>query len=137
MEAGKKVVDSPLHLADFGAALTSADSQQMQAVLECQEVWLWVGFWVGFTAKCPLLDSRATDDDIGTPEEGIGGGHTPAETRERGTDLVKGHSMNKPLCIGILQVEEKVNKMQRRYFLQEQLKIIKRELGLEVMNHHL
>lgn len=30
------------------------------------------------------------------------------------------------------QVEEKVNKMQRRYFLQEQLKIIKRELGLEV-----
>jgi hypothetical protein len=39
VEAGKKVVDSPLHLADFGAALTSADSQQMQAVLECQEVW--------------------------------------------------------------------------------------------------
>lgn len=32
-----------------------------------------------------------------------------------------------------LQVEEKVNKMQRRYFLQEQLKIIKRELGLEVI----
>ena len=31
-----------------------------------------------------------------------------------------------------LQVEEKVSKMQRRYFLQEQLKIIKRELGLEV-----
>lgn len=42
MEAGKKVVDSPLHLADFGAALTSADSQQMQAVLECQEVCLGV-----------------------------------------------------------------------------------------------
>ena len=39
VEAGKKVVDSPVHLADFGAALTSADSQQMQAVLECQEVW--------------------------------------------------------------------------------------------------
>ena len=35
------------------------------------------------------------------------------------------------LCVA-LQVEEKVNKMQRRYFLQEQLKIIKRELGLEV-----
>ncbi len=30
------------------------------------------------------------------------------------------------------EVEEKVNKMQRRFFLQEQLKIIKRELGLEV-----
>ena len=31
-----------------------------------------------------------------------------------------------------MQVEQKVNKMQRQYFLQEQLKIIKRELGLEV-----
>ena len=29
------------------------------------------------------------------------------------------------------QVEEKVNKMQRKYLLQEQLKIIKKELGLE------
>ena len=38
MEAGKKVVDSPVHLADFGAALTSADPAQMQAVLECQDV---------------------------------------------------------------------------------------------------
>ena len=32
MEAGKKVVDVPTHLADFGAALTSADSDQMQSV---------------------------------------------------------------------------------------------------------
>ena len=30
------------------------------------------------------------------------------------------------------QVEEKVNTMQRQYLLQEQLKIIKRELGLQV-----
>lgn len=29
------------------------------------------------------------------------------------------------------QVEEKINKDQRRYFLNEQLKFIKRELGLE------
>ena len=29
------------------------------------------------------------------------------------------------------KVEEKVNKMQRKYLLQEQLKIIKKELGLE------
>ena len=38
VEAGKKVVDNPTHLADFGAALTSADSQHLQAVLECQDV---------------------------------------------------------------------------------------------------
>ena len=31
----------------------------------------------------------------------------------------------------ILQVEEKVTKQQRKFLLQEQLKIIKRELGLE------
>lgn len=30
-----------------------------------------------------------------------------------------------------IQVEEKVNKQQKKYLLQEQLKIIKRELGLE------
>lgn len=30
-----------------------------------------------------------------------------------------------------------MNKMQRKYFLQEQLKIIKRELGLEVCGPHL
>ncbi len=38
MEAGKKVVDRPTHLADFGAALTSAESEQMQAVLNCNDV---------------------------------------------------------------------------------------------------
>lgn len=38
MEAGKQVVDNPVNLADFGAALTSADSEQMQAVLECRDV---------------------------------------------------------------------------------------------------
>lgn len=32
----------------------------------------------------------------------------------------------------ILKVEEKVSKMQRNYMLQEQLKIIKKELGIEV-----
>ena len=30
-----------------------------------------------------------------------------------------------------VQVEDRVNKMQRKFFLQEQLKIIKKELGLE------
>ena len=38
VEAGKKVVDNPTHLADFGAALTSADSLHLQEVLECQDV---------------------------------------------------------------------------------------------------
>ncbi len=46
--------------------------------------------------------------------------------------------LKKELAVATLQqklgkeVEDKVNTMQRRFFLQEQLKIIKRELGLEV-----
>ena len=32
------MVDNPIHLADFGAALTSAESNQLQAVLESTKV---------------------------------------------------------------------------------------------------
>lgn len=93
IEAGKRVVDNPTHLADFGAALTSADASQLQAVLEEVEI-----------PKRLMLT----------------------------LELLK-----KELAIIMLQqrlgkeVEEKVNKMQRKYLLQEQLKIIKKELGLE------
>ena len=38
LDAGKKVVDSPVHLADFGAALTSAASSQLQEVMACMDV---------------------------------------------------------------------------------------------------
>jgi Lon-like ATP-dependent protease len=38
MESGRKVVDHPAHLADFGAALTSGESSQLQKVLEENEV---------------------------------------------------------------------------------------------------
>jgi Lon-like ATP-dependent protease len=93
MESGRKVVDHPAHLADFGAALTSGESSQLQKVLEENEI-----------SKRLMLT----------------------------LELLK-----KELAIVTLQqklgkeVEEKVNKMQRKYLLQEQLKIIKRELGLE------
>jgi len=93
IEAGKRVVDNPVHLADFGAALTSADPPQLQAVLEERDI-----------QKRLMLT----------------------------LELLK-----KELAVIMLQqrlgkeVEEKVNKMQRKYLLQEQLKIIKKELGLE------
>lgn len=60
VEAGKKVVDSPVHLADFGAALTSADSQQIQAVLECQEVWYVMWVWL-LNDEWPLLFRYLSD----------------------------------------------------------------------------
>uniref|UniRef100_A0A1X7TLL3 Uncharacterized protein n=1 Tax=Amphimedon queenslandica TaxID=400682 RepID=A0A1X7TLL3_AMPQE len=49
IEAGKRVIDDPTHLADFGAALTSGESHQIQAVLECPDVItsspLWQENW--------------------------------------------------------------------------------------------
>uniref|UniRef100_A0A1X7TLZ4 Lon proteolytic domain-containing protein n=2 Tax=Amphimedon queenslandica TaxID=400682 RepID=A0A1X7TLZ4_AMPQE len=83
IEAGKRVIDDPTHLADFGAALTSGESHQIQAVLECPDI---------------------------------------PERLMLTLELLK-----KELAI----VEEKFTKMQRKYLLQEQLKIIKRELGIE------
>ena len=38
LDTGKKVVDSPVHLADFGAALTSAASSELQEVMACMDV---------------------------------------------------------------------------------------------------
>ncbi|CAB4003333.1 lon protease homolog, mitochondrial-like, partial [Paramuricea clavata] len=93
IEAGKKVVDNPTHLADFGAALTSAESNLLQEILEETEV--------------------------------------PVRLRKTLELLKKEYAM----CmlqqkIG-KEVEERVNKLQRKYLLTEQLKVIKRELGLE------
>ena len=53
VEAGKKVVDNPTHLADFGAALTSADSQHLQAVLECQDVshYMYYQEWMHMNSR--------------------------------------------------------------------------------------
>uniref|UniRef100_A0A671MW03 Lon protease homolog, mitochondrial n=1 Tax=Sinocyclocheilus anshuiensis TaxID=1608454 RepID=A0A671MW03_9TELE len=65
MQAGQRVVDNPIYLSDMGAALTGAESHELQEVLE--------------------------------------------ETN----------------------VEEKIKQTHRKYLLQEQLKIIKKELGLE------
>uniref|UniRef100_A0A3B4BLK3 Lon protease homolog, mitochondrial n=1 Tax=Periophthalmus magnuspinnatus TaxID=409849 RepID=A0A3B4BLK3_9GOBI len=65
MQAGQRVVDNPIYLSDMGAALTGAESHELQEILE--------------------------------------------ETA----------------------VEEKIKQTHRKYLLQEQLKIIKKELGLE------
>uniref|UniRef100_A0A1X7U2C9 Uncharacterized protein n=1 Tax=Amphimedon queenslandica TaxID=400682 RepID=A0A1X7U2C9_AMPQE len=49
IEAGKRVLGNPTHLADFGAALTSGESHQIQVVLECPDVItsspLWQENW--------------------------------------------------------------------------------------------
>ncbi|XP_065836986.1 lon protease homolog, mitochondrial-like isoform X2 [Oscarella lobularis] len=93
IDAGRKGVDNPAHLADFGAALTSADSEQLQAVLEEMDI----------PRRLRLtLELLKKEHAIVTLQHKLG-----------------------------REVEEKVNKTQRKYLLQEQLKIIKKELGLE------
>lgn len=93
MDVGFKMIDSPVHLADFGAALTSADPHQLQEVLECLEI-----------PKRLMLSLELLKRElaVATLQQKIG-----------------------------KQVEEKVSKMQRNYMLHEQLKIIKKELGIE------
>lgn len=34
MQAGQRVVDNPIYLSDMGAALTGAESQELQDILE-------------------------------------------------------------------------------------------------------
>ena len=48
IEAGKRVIDDPSHLADFGAALTSGESHQIQAVLECPDVITLSSLWQNY-----------------------------------------------------------------------------------------
>ena len=51
IEAGKRVIDDPTqctHLADFGAALTSEESHQIQAVLECPDVITLSSLWQNY-----------------------------------------------------------------------------------------
>jgi len=93
VQAGQRVMDNPEYLADMGAALSSAETQELQAILEEKDV------------------------------------------RER---LYKSLSLlKKELELSKLQqrlgreVEDKIKSTHRKYLLNEQLKIIKKELGLE------
>ncbi|OQV18414.1 Lon protease-like protein, mitochondrial [Hypsibius exemplaris] len=93
IQSGQRVADNPIYLADLGAALTGAETAELQAILE--------------------------EPDI-----------------VRRLDLVL-NILKKELELGKLQqkigkdVEEKVKGQHRKYMLLEQLKVIKKELGLE------
>lgn len=83
----------PFKLADFAAAMTTADGAELQAVLEAKD---------------------------------------PEERLKLALDLMyKEKELAKLQREISRQVEEKMSKSQREYFLREQLKSIKNELGLE------
>lgn len=93
MQAGQRVVDNPIYLSDMGAALTGAESHELQDVLE--------------EANIPKRLYKAL------------------------SLLKKEFELSKLQQRLGREVEEKIKQTHRRYLLQEQLKIIKKELGLE------
>lgn len=86
-------LSEPFRLADLAANLTSADAEELQAVLEARDVFQRL-------SKALLLVKKEID---------------------LSKIQVK---INK-------QIEEKISKQQRDFFLREQLKAIKKELGIE------
>ncbi|KTG33177.1 hypothetical protein cypCar_00009012 [Cyprinus carpio] len=93
MQAGQRVVDNPIYLSDMGAALTGAESHELQDVLE--------------ETKIPKRLYKAL------------------------SLLKKEYELSKLQQRLGREVEEKIKQTHRKYLLQEQLKIIKKELGLE------
>ncbi|XDB52419.1 hypothetical protein AB1E18_005959 [Capra hircus] len=93
MQAGHRVVDNPIYLSDMGAALTGAESHELQEVLEETNI--------------------------------------PKRLYKALSLLKKEFELSKLQQRLGREVEEKIKQTHRKYLLQEQLKIIKKELGLE------
>nr|XP_054756438.1 lon protease homolog, mitochondrial-like [Lytechinus pictus] len=93
IQAGQRVIDNPVYLSDLGAALTGAEPEELQEVLEETDI-----------PKRLLLALNL---------------------------LKKEYELSKLQQRLGKEVEDKVKSAHRKYMLQEQLKIIKKELGLE------
>ncbi|KAK9884405.1 hypothetical protein WA026_007251 [Henosepilachna vigintioctopunctata] len=93
MHQGQRVVDNPVYLSDLGAALTAAESKELQEVLEEMEIPKRLMLSLALLKK--ELELSKLQQKIGK------------------------------------EVEEKVKQHHRKYILHEQLKVIKKELGLE------
>uniref|UniRef100_A0A8C5CCH1 Lon protease homolog, mitochondrial n=2 Tax=Gadus morhua TaxID=8049 RepID=A0A8C5CCH1_GADMO len=93
MQAGQRVVDNPIYLSDMGAALTGAESSELQDILEETNI--------------------------------------PKRLYKALSLLKKEYELSKLQQRLGREVEEKIKQTHRKYLLQEQLKIIKKELGLE------
>ncbi|XP_059062035.1 lon protease homolog, mitochondrial-like [Achroia grisella] len=90
---GQRVVDNPVYLSDLGAALTGADTAELQAILEEMDIPKRLMMSLSLLKK---------EYELSKLQQKIG-----------------------------KEVEEKVKQQHRKYILHEQLKVIKKELGLE------
>lgn len=92
LQAGPRVVDNPVYLSDLGAALSGAQGEELQKILEETNIPRRLEFSLTLLKK--ELEVAKLQKEIGK------------------------------------EVEEKVKQQHRRYMLLEQLKVIKKELGL-------
>ena len=93
IQAGQRVVDNPVYLSDLGAALTAAEPNELQDILNETDV--------------------------------------PKRLYKSLSLLKKEYELSKLQQKIGKEVEEKVKQQHRKYMLHEQLKVIKKELGLE------
>lgn len=120
LHQGHRVVDNPVYLSDLGAALTGADPAELQAVLEEMDVRT-IQFQLS-TCQYPSLNLTS---------------HILSYLQINKRLLLSLGLLKKELELSKLQqkigreVEEKVKQQHRKYILHEQLKVIKKELGLE------
>ncbi|GAU91697.1 hypothetical protein RvY_03905 [Ramazzottius varieornatus] len=93
IQSGQRVTDNPIYLADLGAALTGAETVELQVVLEEQDI---------VKRLQHVLDLLKKELELSKLQQKIG-----------------------------KDVEEKVKTQHRKFMLMEQLKTIKKELGME------
>lgn len=93
IQAGQRVVDNPVYLSDLGAALTAAEPNELQDILNETDVPKRLYMSLSLLKK---------EFELSKLQQKIG-----------------------------KEVEEKVKQQHRKYMLHEQLKVIKKELGLE------
>ncbi|KAI1301831.1 Lon protease -like protein, mitochondrial [Halotydeus destructor] len=93
IQAGQRVVDNPVYLSDLGAALTAAEPNELQQILEEPDIPKRLYMTLSLLKK---------EFELSKLQQKIG-----------------------------REVEEKVKQQHRKYMLNEQLKVIKKELGLE------
>ncbi|XP_064608395.1 lon protease homolog, mitochondrial-like [Liolophura sinensis] len=93
IQAGQRVIDNPVYLCDLGAALTGAEPEELQKVLEETNIPNRLMLTLSLLKK---------EFELSKLQQRIG-----------------------------KEVEDKVKKQHREFILKEQLKIIKKELGME------
>lgn len=143
MQAGQRVVDNPIYLSDMGAALTGAESHELQDILEETHVSTPAS-WCGSSARLRLsadgpsapADPQASLQGPVSAEEGVRAEQAAAAPGPRGQEpqlspMSPRHLSPAHLSVSLpcSQVEEKIKQTHRKYLLQEQLKIIKKVGG--------